>query len=292
MFLFLAFHAATAPQEPMLAFTARIYYPPSDKRKSHYQLYLSDLHGKHRKQLTFGTNDPMGVTWIGKDALCWADQNAKLYVSRLKPFRPIQLTVAEVEVENNKSLDGMPRGLALIGGNQQITATGLKPYSPPAPLPWPDKKEAGDGKFQYTMPNGTVFLVDLAAGTITANGKAYNFEDKASDGLYPIAMDGSLLWVKARTYGGMHGRVDQIYKFDPVSGAFNKVIGDIAYIDFIPSSPYYAGMDLAGEDLIPYGPKKNVVGAHLFAGDWKKGKRWLVLGGTVHVSSVSVQPER
>ncbi len=87
MFSFLCAVAFASP-EPLLLFSARIYFPPGDKRMSHYQLYVSDLHGKHRRQLTHGNGEMQGMAWISRDAMAWMDENGKLWASKLSPFQP------------------------------------------------------------------------------------------------------------------------------------------------------------------------------------------------------------
>ena len=56
-----------------VAFTARFYYPPGDKRISKHQVYVSRLDGSKRRQVTFGSKDVHEVLWVGRDRLVWTE---------------------------------------------------------------------------------------------------------------------------------------------------------------------------------------------------------------------------
>ncbi|MBS1716314.1 MAG: hypothetical protein JSS72_01125 [Armatimonadetes bacterium] len=57
--------------EPLVAYSARFYY--QDHRRSYYQVYLSDFHGKSRRALTHGRGDRWGVQWVGKNRIAWIE---------------------------------------------------------------------------------------------------------------------------------------------------------------------------------------------------------------------------
>lgn len=56
---------------PWVAMSCRIYYPPGDSRTSYHQIYVCDLHGGHRKQLTFDVAEHTDVRWVGDHTLAW-----------------------------------------------------------------------------------------------------------------------------------------------------------------------------------------------------------------------------
>ena len=62
-----------SPSKPTLAIAARFYYPAGDSRTSYHQVYLCDIHGKNRRQLTHGETEHYGVYWIGRDKLAWIE---------------------------------------------------------------------------------------------------------------------------------------------------------------------------------------------------------------------------
>src|SRR4051794_11507294 len=64
---------ALAPRGIAVAFTARIYYPVGDKRISHSQVYISDILGHHRVQVTRGNRDKGFVRWRGRSRLTWVE---------------------------------------------------------------------------------------------------------------------------------------------------------------------------------------------------------------------------
>jgi hypothetical protein len=60
-----------------IAYTARYYYPPGDGRISHYQVYVCDLDGENKRQITTGTFDCHTVRWTGPDSLAWVVHGRK-----------------------------------------------------------------------------------------------------------------------------------------------------------------------------------------------------------------------
>lgn len=63
-------------RQPLLAFSCRFYYPPGDKRISYHQVYVSDPHGRHRRQITFGASEKTDVRWVGRHKLAWVESES------------------------------------------------------------------------------------------------------------------------------------------------------------------------------------------------------------------------
>lgn len=58
---------------PLVAYSCRFYYPPGDTRTSYHQIYISDLHGHHREQLTTSPSEKTRIQWAGPNKLCWVE---------------------------------------------------------------------------------------------------------------------------------------------------------------------------------------------------------------------------
>jgi len=109
--------------------------------------------------------------------------------------------------------------------------------------------------------------------------------------VHPLSNAGRTYYLTASYEGDLHSTTDYAYSLDWSTGKLTKLAGGLGNIDFDPRSTFYAGTDPGTRDLFPYGRDRTVWGARLYAGNWKTGKRWIVLGGTVYVTAVAVQPE-
>lgn len=56
---------------PEIAYSARYYYPAGVAKTSYHQVYLSDLHGGHRRQLTSDAREKFDVHWLTYNRLAW-----------------------------------------------------------------------------------------------------------------------------------------------------------------------------------------------------------------------------
>ena len=57
--------------EPLVAICCRFYNKPGSKAISLHQIYLCDLHGGHRKQITFDRSEKTDLRWVGTHRLAW-----------------------------------------------------------------------------------------------------------------------------------------------------------------------------------------------------------------------------
>jgi hypothetical protein len=291
--LFVAFAALAPATEPMLAFSARIYYPPGDKRISHSQLFLSDLHGGHRRQLTHGGSDVGLVRWIAKGQLAWADDK-HLYTSALKPFRPKIVSVPmDAEI-----LDNTPRGTVVFRRLERAYQVTSKGVTESDISKWrgvvPIDRGFKDNTATYDMPGGKSLGIAENDKDFTVKYGEQQFKMSSDDNLYlfPAMVRNQTLYMRGQTVAGAsHGRNDTIYAIEIPTLKQTKIVGDLANLDYSPESAYYAGLSDGGSGTTPYGPKKVVWSSSVYAGDLKSGKRWLVLGGIVLAGSVSVSPE-
>jgi len=287
----------------MLAYVARVYYPPGDRRKSHQQLYISDLDGHHRRQLTHGPKDVDEVQWDGSGALVWWDSTYDnraatyrytVYESHLRPFRP--RLVCRLESDPGTRASGYRRGVSVLDLD---SGTWLIHDGHASPV-----KDAELGTALNAWRNddgdrwgfGTGRRIDVKLGqeatTVSQGTRSWTLPILSGGlGFYLPDIDrGDTILLLGYLLGAYHSNEDHFYSLDWATGKTTELVGGLGCMDFDVDSPYYAGTSFAGRGLIPYGRGRNVWGAKLYAGDWKTGKRWLVLGGRVYVTSVAVQP--
>lgn len=60
---------------PLVAYSCRYYYPAGSPKTSVHQIYVSDVHGGHRRQVTFDLSEKTDVQWVGKHKLAWVESN-------------------------------------------------------------------------------------------------------------------------------------------------------------------------------------------------------------------------
>lgn len=76
-----------------------------------------------------------------------------------------------------------------------------------------------------------------------------------------------------------------VYRISLNTGRPNLIVKNMGVLDIAPDSAVYA---VAGpRELTPYG-KVSVYTASAWVGNWKTGKKWLVEGGLVYVSAISI----
>ena len=63
--------AAYPAKTPLVAFSCRYYYPAATRKTSYHEVYISDVLGHHRRQLTFDKSENLEVRWAGRDKLAW-----------------------------------------------------------------------------------------------------------------------------------------------------------------------------------------------------------------------------
>ncbi|MFI5385920.1 MAG: hypothetical protein ACHQ50_07345 [Fimbriimonadales bacterium] len=301
---------AVAPvREPMIAFVARIYYPPGDRRISHDEVYVSDLHGRHIRRVTHGAKDPVFLQWDGRSRLVWVEQTTEELAGEAK----CHVKFCEASVRR-----GGRRIVARVDGFLHYPQAGRRRGTPffvfsesdysvrSGSLRKVPKDRVGALANAWTEDDDWVFSTGkrlreseddrsqtLREGSVTRrlvfreSALPYDFLPF----VHPVSNVGSAYCLRASFQGELHSETDYIYSLDWPTGKLTKVEGGLGDIDFDPDSPFYAGTDPGTRGLFPYGRDRTVWGAKLYAGNWKTGKRWLVLGGTVYVTSVAIQPQ-
>jgi len=302
---------------PLVAFVARIYYPPSDKRQSHYEVYVSHLDGSHRMQLTErkAHRCAKSVRWISPHELVWLEytmtRDSVLEVERresdlvcydLRTGHRIVLSYGDIGVDYsdkwNHGFQTLPRGAAIYSLKDKflvVTAKGLSVVnSYPSQVEkwqmahfqeWDEQRKGqvfADGVPVQFQQSEKSFSVTRKGKTLTVpEGRAFCF---AVDQAHP-----DRAWVSA----GFEGRYihPTIYSLDWTSGRV-KVIDhhDLVDIDAVMGERYWGGNE-EWCSLQPYG-KKVVWARKAWTGDWTTGKKWLLLKQVADVEGLSIQPTR
>lgn len=296
--------AATSRIGPYeLAYTARIYYPDTDKRLSRYQVYLSDLRGRHRRQVTFGKAWCWDVRWAGPNTIIWIESTNEASVvmsANLPDLEPRALWRGEyIEFLSDwrgRRVRGKP--VVSVDGTFYRFQDGR-----PARVPEPPFGE-------YVFEKGHWILLGLLAiemrdpqtgrlllDTYPDRNAEFKRNGVSVKGLvkgtlydvWPVAGgDKSLL----RSYedGELHAGFDFYYLIDWKAKSFRPLVLGLTGVDLSPGDRIYAGLTDGGRDLRTRDDHSRTLWiAGIEAGDLKTGKRWRVLGGWAYAGSVSVR---
>jgi hypothetical protein len=286
---------------PQVAFTARFYYPPDDWRISHSQLYVCDLHGRTRKELTSGDHEASDVWWLGDYAVTWVDRTnagCSLMKIDLRTSKRSALARGQEIARCDLDVPGGPlpvRGqpiYSIDGDLKRVTEKGLmdvKVARSPSDL--------GAGVVDQGHEIAKELTVKMSDGTSTKIypsivGRGGKRHELAVPGIIrrilPMA-DPNVGWVYSNMVAASAGSTAYVQRVDWSTGALTTLIDDLFGVDFQPNSRYWAAID-AGRPMSPYGPTKKVYTAAAWVGDVKTGKRWKVADGLVLTSSISLRP--
>jgi|GEM_PF-5329136 len=298
------------PREPMLAFVARIYYPPNDRRTSHEEIYVSDLRGRSLRQLTHGAKSPQLLQWDGRTRLVWAEERDTELADGTVKF---QTTIRELDLRKKRSqvllrtkqylndydvslrrgypfyrLQNSDYGVHsghLVKVPRNRTGTFANAW-----LDGDDWAFATGKRLRETLGDtGRIWSDGSVTRPLKFDVSALPYD--LFPFIHPVSNSGNIYVLKASTEGELHSTTDYVYSLDWSTGKLTKLAGGLGNLDFDPSSMFYAGTDPGTRDLFSYGGDRTVWGAKLYAGNWRTGKRWLVLGGIVYVTDVAIQPQ-
>lgn len=328
LLLSFAIAGGAGPRVPMVACTARIYYLAGDRRISRHQVYVSGLDGSHRKRLSSNFVDCDGVRWIGDHRLAWIEyQPGKedcigFRGDETKPRRLVTLDMStghrrviatgNIEIWRNSwtTSMGWRRGEGIFTKATEtfrINSDGVRTRfveednvsqnedeDVERAWSWP-----GQPSVELLFVTGpTVVVHDSGGGTgkggapiFRRAGQKHTF---AIGGqvvkLLPSRKDRDTMWCLSGSYAGSAGSHELIYRMDWKTDQAKCAVDDLLDIDFQADNRYYAGITW-NKDTRPLG-KKRVWARDVVAGDTRTGMRWIVLGGLVHATSVSIQPEK
>ena len=104
----------------------------------------------------------------------------------------------------------------------------------------------------------------------------------------PSRRNPNVSWCLTGSYAASAGSEEWIYRLNWKTDKAARVVNDLLDIDFQPDNRYYAGV--THDKTTRLLGRKRVWARDVVAGDTVTGKRWVVLGGLVHATSVSIQP--
>jgi hypothetical protein len=301
----------------MVAFSCRFYNQPGSDKTSYHQIYLSDVHGKDRKQLTFDRSEKLSVKWVGKTKLSWIqtfgvtkEETWNGYHVPLGGRELRQLVLYDIPTKQRRVLHvgQYDSGVDLRG--VQLHRRG-RPFYVEQLCGRKSQLEISNGKLircYHVRPN---LQTDLQANP-EEHWKNYAVEVKEKETLgserleYEISRNGkqfvvpglvdyvwdsedrTKIWFQETDGGNSAGYSQSITEIDWKQGIARVIANDIFSIDFRPEEPYWASV--SNQKCTFKLGSKWVWQSELWCGDVRTGKQWKIASDAVHGDSVSVQP--
>jgi hypothetical protein len=274
--------APTVAPDQQVAFAARFYFPPGDRRISRSQVYVCKLDGKRRRQITSGNTDIYAVKWVGKDHLVWMEGDKFVFYSLSTSKVTKRLSTTKSADLWESSERGMPRPWSDDRVLQPSGAVAKSPEKLTKSLWDPGELKLDSGQIVSWpgVSNGFdkwKYRFEGENRTVTVEGMAHRiFKGR-----------GQYAFLETFEGGASAGSEQRIYSFDPSNAKGRVIIDEIDSLDFDPDSRYWSGIE-PWRPLVAYGKDKKVWASSIYVGDTKTGKRWfiakgLVLGGTVQI---------
>lgn len=288
-------HVDDFSTKAVVAYAARYYKP--GRVRSRDEVYVCDLKGRKRRQISHGKASIWWVWWVGPDRLAWID-GQDLYTARYPLGRP-RLVARHLGLDfDSPSYDLGNKSLFL--GRRWFQASPksgkLVPGHPPTD-PYHVKQNLGKD----------------AAHAVTLRGKklTWTWDDEARTGmtlrsgdksrhivLRDSATGADILWdskeerlfIVSRAYEGYHGHPQYVYRIDPDKLEANLVVRNGEDLEFSPSRTTFA--HTCPRDLKPLDHGRVVWVSPLIVGDWTTGREKVLASGLVYVHSPTLRPER
>lgn len=279
--------------EPQVAFVARLYYPPEDKRESFPQVYMCRLDGSNRRQLTFRQRDDIwSVQWLGRDHLVYSilgdhgdhDRIVIYSLERQRAIRTIKL------LRDHRMFDLGRRGYPVIDeddrGYYELGVSGSR-------TPLVERTNViGRARWSWTTSEGAS-ITRLNAPTDVA------LRYRIGRRTFQVDLNGFLMWLVrgpkqgtdyliANRGGESWGDEISLYRFNAKAGKADRILTSVGTLDFDPRSRYWSAVE-AARPLGDYGDHR-VWTSNLYVGDFMSGRRWLIAKGLVQGTCVQIRP--
>jgi hypothetical protein len=302
------FLLAAAPKFDV-AFIARFYNKPTDRRISKEQVYVCDITGKHRAQVSTDTADRFAVRWVSPTSLAWtewreAESRLILFDIASKKSRVLLRSTSEGRIQQAdwNPADARPRYLidgkiALVEANGSVLwseapkedeaqmGKWLLPGQPEiAHVGWLDK----DGKIVEENPH----VGDFVTRVLSRDGKQVHVVIPAfalDMSVYPGATKDQV-WAVAIEGGASAGSSETLAQIDWAAGKSRTVLSELLGIMLSANERYWVAL-APWRNLSKYGKDKQVWTKSAYAGDLKTGKRWTIATGLVNVRDIALRPE-
>ena len=274
-----------------VVYVARVYYPAGDRRTSHHQVYLSDLHGGHRRQVTTGVQECAVVRWLDPSTIAWTRLDGTLWRMRVDGGRPKLWRRTKAELASVSIGEGL-----------------RTPGHPVLPLDRPYRYIAGKlvpftAKTGWWVGAARGTHLTYRPGTLKDDAETYGELSVPPDGRPLLPLDDGLVqpvtawsgpgpddrWVLFGTSMSSRGEYHDLVRYDRKTGKVLWHRGEIGDLDFRPDRTLYARRN--SRSVEPFG-ELQVWTAPIFVGDWKTGREWRLPLGTAEGWSVSLRPER
>lgn len=315
-----------ASKGPLVAFTARFYNPPGDKRIAHHEVYVCDLLGHGRRRVSSGKFDCNWVRWAGHDKLAWVEFVPGIYDHlgfRGAEYKPQRLVVYDLKTrsrrivytgkvepltwKNGYTTSGLwRRGEATYKCGAKTVSLGWKS------LAWPPKHKgpgilADGAKYKQAWFDGRAWIYDLGEvgrkpGDERNDGPGYSGPGSviARHGrrvrvqmpdphLFSSANNLRFSYFLSCFYSGSAGQFEGINEVDWSTGKVRELDGTID-TDFDGRERYFAGRGW-NKGLGDLGKDHGVWVTDITVGERRTDKTWEIFDGLVSASSVAIQPE-
>ncbi|HEY3782883.1 MAG TPA: hypothetical protein VGL56_17500 [Fimbriimonadaceae bacterium] len=328
MFWSIAVLLAIGKQTPLVAFAAR-FYAQSFHQRSYQQIYLSDLHGKNRRQLTFDRSDKSDVRWVGKGKLAWlqtvpAQKNLGSLVeydlakgatrvvstgfiyadedwhetTQYSRGQAVYVQVPKPTICEPPSTDPSAKILAVTNGCLKAV-----PQLPKPANPWSgtcDGAELFKGaglNVGYRDLDGTQeTLQERSGGTCGGNafelsygGSWHTFRIPGPDLIWRSKTSADTCWVRTAAFASSAGSDIWIYALNLRTGEAKLIADDVLDVDFEADQPYWAASS-NNKGTAQIGNHR-VWARDLWVGDARTGRQWRIAQGAVYGESARIQPE-
>lgn len=262
-----------------VAYVARVYHRAGDRRLSHHQVYLCDLHGGHRRQVTRGPHECRVVRWLDHATLAWTRDDGTLWRMRVDGGRPTLWKRTKAGWIDRS----LPNELRLPG-------------EPVFPL---------DRSYRYAK--GKLTPIDNAGGWVGAAPGCDVRRDEQTDELIdgkgrpvlPTSRSGESvatafsgpakgdLWVMGWSSMSSWGEYYRLSRYDRRTGRVLWQRDENEDLDFRPDRTRYARTTV--RNVSPLG-KVGVWTAATYVGDWRTNREWPITKGLVEAWTISLRP--
>lgn len=284
------------PLDLPIAFTANFYLTGDSAKKTYYQVYLSSLDGKTRKQITTGTTNFDRVYWQGKDALILVKDKGRWYenIVRLDLKTGSQAIIGPETYDVQDPTPGKyERGRAVAasaGELHEYLGTNIKKLGevdyhsgrPPFQLVSPDTGHPG--KLKMSKDSGDVTLLAPNREEVIV-GNVYG-----SDTDSPQFLD---------AYNGIDGKT---YVWTKKAESNEEPLQTVSIVNWQTGTlqPFLAGLDIdfrPGSRWVSVTTQRHFQDVSILRSVWvneakiedrKTGRSWKI-GGLVDVASVSIR---
>ncbi len=280
-------HPAIAKSPFQVAYVARYYHPPGDKRESHFQVYVCDIHGTRRKQITFGNKDCEAVCWSDQNTLTWL-QGEDSWTAKFPKLVPIRL--GPVGGENARQMRvGITGDINPIPPwtEQDTDEQGNEVWHPKGQQPVA-KIGIDEGTQVHTdVPGGG--YEEGAASIVQRGGRIYTLKLPGELRSFAPAREENLSYVYSNDLAASAGSYAWIHKMDWRAGKLTLIVENAIDIEFSPNSRYWCGLQ-GGRQTSAFGKNHRVWTCEGWVGKTNSSKYWKIVKGLAWVTAIRLRP--